>query len=66
MSQMIDEPTRITDTSETAIHLILSDPDKVTQCGVLPCKISNHNVKYILYKISVKGEFNKQNVTKIT
>lgn len=54
MKQLITEPTRITDTSETAIDLICTlDPERITQLGMLPCKISDHNI------ISVQGNFQK-------
>ena len=45
MEQLITEPTRITNTSETAIDLMYSSyPERVTQSAVLPYKISYHNV----------------------
>ena len=50
LKQVITEPTRITDTSETAIDLICtSDVENISQSGVLPCKLSDHNVIF-LYK----------------
>ena len=63
LSQLIEEP--ITNVSQTATDLILtSDSNNVTQSGVLPCKISGHNVIFCTRKVS-KGMFNKHNVTKI-
>ena len=45
LKQLIREPTRITDTSKTCIDMICtSDPDTITQSGVLPCTMSDHNV----------------------
>ena len=50
LKQVITEPTRITDTSETAIDLICTyDVENISQSGVLPCKLSDHNVIF-LYK----------------
>ena len=40
LKEIITEPTRITDTSETAIDLICTyDVVNVSQSGVLPCKL---------------------------
>jgi hypothetical protein len=65
LSQIIEDPTRITETSETIIDLIItSDKDKVVQSGVLPCKLSDHNVIFCTRKVS-RGFFNKHNVTQI-
>ena len=53
MKQLITEPTRITDTSETAIDLICtSNPEQITQLGMLPCKISDHNIIFCTRKLS--------------
>ena len=64
LKQIITEPTRITDTSETAIDLICtSDVVNVSQSGVLPCKLSDHNVIFCtrkLKKCQFKGHNNVQ------
>ena len=45
MKQLVQDHTRITDSSSTAIDLILTtDEDKVTQSGVLPYGVSDHQV----------------------
>ena len=65
MKQLIVDPTRVTETSSTVIDLICtSDPDRVMQSGVLPCKMSDHNVIFCTRKLS-RGQFNKHNVSQI-
>jgi len=65
LSQIINEPTRVTTESQTILDLIFcSDVNNITQSGVLPCKISDHNVVFCTRKVS-KGFFNKHNVAKI-
>ena len=65
MCQLIDEPTRTTTTSKTAIDLIVtSDKEKVSQSGVLPYCISDHNVIYCTRKVK-KYQVNKHNVQQI-
>ena len=65
MSQLIKDITRLTNSSQTAIDLIIaSDPDKVSQSGILPCKISDHNIIYCTRKMK-KYQVNKHNVTHI-
>ena len=52
LKQIITEPTRVTDTSETAIDLICtSDVANVSQSGVLPWKLSDHNVIFCTRKL---------------
>ena len=41
-----------------------SDSDKITQSGVLPCTMSDHDVIFSTRKLS-KGQYNKHNVTQI-
>ena len=64
LKQIITEPTRVTDTSETAIDLICtSDVANVSQSGVLPWKLSEHNVILCtrkLKKCPFKGHNNVQ------
>ena len=61
MKQVITEPTRITDTSETAIDLICtSDVENISQSGVLPCKLSDHNVIFCTRKLT-KCQFKGHN-----
>jgi len=47
LTQMIDQPTRVTATSRTLIDLfITSDKNKIASCGVYPLTISDH---YLIY-----------------
>ena len=60
-SRLITGPTRITDTSETAIDLICtSDVENISQSGVLPCKLSDHNVIFCTRKL-LKCQFKGHN-----
>ena len=50
LSQLIKEPTRITDQSSTLIDLILvSNPDKICNSGVIQSGISDHNIIYCIF-----------------
>ena len=64
MKQIITEPTRITDTSETAINVICTTGvENISQSCVLPCKLSDHNVTFRsrkLLKCQFKGHNNVQ------
>jgi hypothetical protein len=63
--QLIDSHTRVTATSATTIDLVLvSDEDKVTQSGVIPCAFSDHYVVFCTRKLN-RGQYNKHNVTQI-
>ena len=65
LSQLKEKTICITNTSATAIDLVFtSEPEKVTQSGVLPCKISDHNVIFWTRKVT-KYHFNKHSVTQI-
>ena len=45
---MISEPTRTTDHSKTLIdYMATNRPDCVSDQGVLPCGISDHDVVYM-------------------
>ena len=45
--QLIQDPTRICNTSSTCIDLILaSDRDRISQCGVIDSSISDHSIIY--------------------
>lgn len=65
LSQIIEKPTRVTDTSSTTIDLIFTtDKEKNIQHGVIPCGISDHDLIYCTRRAS-RGSFNKHNVQKI-
>ena len=51
MSQLINTSTRITSTTSTIVDLILiSDPAKISQCGVLDLGLSDHQVIHCIRK----------------
>ena len=52
--QMIEQPTRITDNSETIIDLVFTNkPELVTNFGVIHIGISDHSLIFLQRKISV-------------
>ena len=53
LSQLINEPTRITETSATLIdHIYTSHPDRIVSSGVVHCGISDHSLVYAIRKIA--------------
>jgi hypothetical protein len=47
LSQLVDEPTRVTDTSSTLIYLILTNrPENILSTGVIHLGISDHSLIY--------------------
>ena len=47
MTQLINEPTRITESTRTTIDLIFSShPELINECGVLPVLLSDHYLVY--------------------
>ena len=60
--QIINEPTRISNQSSTIIdHIVVSDNEKIFQCGVLPTGFSDHYVIYCTRKVN-KICINNENV----
>ena len=54
LSQLINEPTRVTDTTSTLIDLIYSNySDKVVCCGVCHDSISDHSLVFAYRKLSI-------------
>ena len=54
LSQLINEPTRITDSSSTLLdHIFTNTPDKVVCSGVSHVSISDHSLIYAFRKLSV-------------
>ena len=54
LSQLINEPTRVTDFSSTLIdHIFTNTPDKVVCSGVSHISISDHSLVYAYRKLSV-------------
>ena len=57
LRNVITEPTRIAENSETLIDLcIVNDIQKVNQSGVLHLRISDHSLIYASYKIKKEKE----------
>ena len=62
LSQLINEPTRITETSSTLIdHFITNDPKKIAHSGVIHTGISDHSLIYGIRKINIKPK-NRENI----
>ena len=54
LSQLISEPTRITDKSSTLIDLIYTNcPERVVCSGVAHISISDHSLVYAFRKLSI-------------
>ena len=65
LKQLIDSPTRITETSSTLLdHILTNSHEKVSQFGVLDLSLSDHQIIYCTRKI-VKQKFNKHNYIRI-
>jgi len=65
LTQLIDCHTRVTATTATTIDLILvSDPDKVNQSGVIECGFSDHHIVFCTRKLN-RGQYSKHKVTQI-
>ena len=51
LTQIIKEPTRVTDKSATLLdHILVNTPSKITQSGVLPKALSDHDMIYCTRK----------------
>ena len=56
LHQLINEPTRITETSQTLIDLIYTNcPDKIVCSGVRHIGISDHSIVFAYRKLSIHG-----------
>ena len=54
LSQLIDEPTRITMKSSSLIdHIVTNTPEKISDSGVIHTGISDHSLIFAIRKISV-------------
>ena len=54
LTQLINEPTRTTATSQTIIdHIITNKPDCVLDFGVIPCGISDHDIIFLIKNMRV-------------
>ena len=60
-TQLINSPTRVTQTSSTLIdHIHTSNTDKICQAGVIETGLSDHYITYCTRKV-VRGMINKHN-----
>ena len=59
LTQPIKEPTRTTHTTQTIIdHIITNRPERVSESGVIPCGISDHDLIFMTKRIgSPKSKF---------
>ena len=54
LSQLIDEPTRITMTTSSLIdHIITNTPEKISHSGVIHTGISDHSLVFAIRKIRI-------------
>ena len=62
LHQLINEPTRVTDTTSTLIDLIYTNyPDKVVCSGVCHVSISDHSLVNAYRKLSIAAVFKRHN-----
>ena len=65
LDQLIQEPTRITDSTKTLIDLIfVSESDKISQSGVLPVNFSDHLITFCTRKVN-RGTFEGNKTAKL-
>ena len=65
LSQLINEPTRITATSATLLdHFITSNPETITNFGVIHTGISDHSLIFGIRKINF-SEKKKTNIIEV-
>ena len=65
LSRLIDEPTRMTDSSRTTIdHILTNRPDNILQHGVIPTGLSDHYLIFCSRRIS-KGHFKNHSTVKV-
>ena len=63
LHQLINEPTRVTDTTSTLIDLIYTNyPDKVVCSGVCHVSISDHSLIFAYRKLSIGAVSKRHNV----
>ena len=54
LTQLINEPTRVTETSSTLLDVIITSNTNLVECsGVLPCHISDHYLVHATLKLKV-------------
>jgi hypothetical protein len=54
LDQLITEPTRITETSQTTIDLIfINNTQRIVRSGVIPCALSDHSLVFCVFKAGV-------------
>ena len=58
-SQLIEQPARITETTQTLIDVILTNnPSRIVSSGVIQLGISDHNLVYAIRKIAIPTKNN--------
>lgn len=56
LTQLINEPTRITESSSSLIDVILTNmPNRIVLSGVLPIGISDHCLVFVIRKIAIQS-----------
>ena len=64
-SQLIEEPTRVTQSSASLIdHIHSNNTEKICQSGVIKSGISDHYITYCTRKV-VRGQINMHNTVKV-
>ena len=64
-TQVIDKPTRVTQTTASLIdHIHTNNPNKICQAGVIETGLSDHFITYCTRKV-IRGQINKHNTISI-
>ena len=54
LNQLITEPTRIAETSQTTVDLIfVHNTQRIVRSGVIPCALSDHSLVFCVFKAGV-------------
>ena len=65
LKQIIDKPTRVTELTSTLIdHILVSNVNNISQCGVLPIGLSDHCAIYCTRKLP-RYCVNRQQITQV-
>ena len=66
LSQMIDEPTRTTSDTCTIIdHIVTNKPTYVSESGVIPCGISDHDVTFAVRRARLPKIKNQPKIIRV-
>ena len=66
LSQLIDEPTGTTSDTCTIIdHIVTNKPTCISEAGVIPCRISDHDVKFAIRRARLPEIKNQPKIIRV-